>query len=101
MRLTVPAILCLLLVTSAAAERPWVPQPHYGEPNGTFPSWEERVVAQLTNRARSEPATELAGCPAGQCLEAACYTARAPLFWDYDLNQAARFHSLTMGMFPF
>lgn len=103
MRATVSTLLLfLLLVSSAAAQKPWVPRPDYGEPvNGTFPSWEERVVAQLTNRARVEPATELAGCPAGQCLEAACYTARAPLFWNYDLNQAARFHSLTMGMFPF
>jgi Cysteine-rich secretory protein family len=103
MRPTVSAILVLLLlVSSAAAQKPWVPQTDYGEPvNGTFPSWEERVVAQLTNRARVEPAAELAGCPAGRCLEAACYSAKAPLSWNYDLNQAARFHSLTMGMFPF
>ena len=85
-----------------ALAQPSTPQTDYGEPNGTFPSWQERAVAQLTNRARVEPATELAACPAGQCLEAACYSAGvAPLFWHYDLNQAARFHSLTMGKFPF
>jgi len=80
--------VCLLLASSAAA------QP-------AFPSWQERAVAQLTNRARVEPATELAACPPGQCLEAACYARAAPLLWHYDLNQSARFHSLTMGMFPF
>lgn len=75
--------------------------PEYGEPNGTFPSWQERAVAQLTNRARVEPSTEMASCPAGQCLEAACYMPVAPLYWNYDLNQASRFHSLTMAKFPF
>lgn len=67
----------------------------------TFPSWPERAVAQLTNRARVEPSTDLASCPVGRCLEAACYTPVGPLYWNYDLNQAARFHSLTMGKFPF
>jgi uncharacterized protein YkwD len=100
MRLPIPAIVCFLLASSALA-RPATPETNYGEPNGTFPSWQERTVAQLTNRARVEPATELAACPAGQCLEAACYTPSAPLLWHYDLNQSARFHSLTMGMFPF
>jgi uncharacterized protein YkwD len=100
MRLPISAIACLLLVSSVLAQ-PAAIEPLYGEPNGTFPSWQERAVAQLTNRARVEPSTELAACPAGRCLEAACYSPTAPLFWHYDLNQAARFHSQTMGMFPF
>ena len=102
MRTAVSTILCVLAVSSVlAAETPTV-EPNYGESNGTFPTWEERAMAQLTNRARIAPATDLAGCPAGQCLEAACYaTPAAPLIWHYDLNQAARFHSLTLGMFPF
>jgi hypothetical protein len=100
MRLPITALVCLLLVSSVVAQ-PAIPKANYGEPNGTFPSWQEHAVAQLTNRARVEPATELAACPPGQCLEAACYSATAPLFWNYDLNQSARFHSLTMGMFPF
>lgn len=100
MRLPASAIASLLLVSSVLAQ-PAAIEPEYGEPNGTFPNWQERAVAQLTNRARVDPAAELAGCPAGRCLEAACYSPRAPLFWHYDLNQAARFHSLTMGMFPF
>ena len=103
MRLPISAIVSLLLVSSVIAQpaTPAIPEPNVGEPNGTFPSWEERAIAQLTNRARVAPATELAGCPAGRCLEAACYSPAAPLIWHFDLNQAARFHSLTMGMFPF
>ena len=100
MRLPVSAIVCFLLASSLVAQ-PVTPSPNYGETNGTFPSWEERVTAQLTNRARVEPATELVACPAGRCVEASCYSPTAPLFWSYDLNQSSRFHSLTMGMFPF
>jgi hypothetical protein len=92
MRSAISAIVSLLLVSSVLAQ---------SGPNEAFSIWEERAVAQLTNRARVEPAAELADCPSGRCLEAACYTPKAPLFWHYDLNQAARFHSLTMGMFPF
>ena len=90
-----------MVVSSAFAGERMTIEPDYGEPNGTFPNWQERVIAQLTNRARVDPATELAACPSGRCAEAACYSPKAPLFWLYDLNQAARFHSLTMGMFPF
>lgn len=100
MRPPISAIVSLLVVSSALAQ-PRTPEANYGEPNGTFPTWEERAVAQLTNRARVEPDAELETCPAGKCLEAACYSPRPPLIWHYDLNQAARFHSLTMGMFPF
>jgi hypothetical protein len=98
MRLPIAAIACLLALFPAAAQHR-TPQSDYGEPNGTLPNWEERAMAQLVNRARVQPSIELAGCSG--CLEAACYSPTAPLFWNYDLNQAARFHSTTMGMFPF
>jgi uncharacterized protein YkwD len=100
-RLPIAAIIGLLVLSlpSPAAAQPVTP--NYGEPNGTFPSWEERAVAQLTNRARAEPDADLMACPPNHCLEAACYSPTAPLIWNYDLNQSARFHSLTMGMFPF
>ena len=100
MRMAIPAVLHFLLVFSVLAEQPAI-ELHYGEPNGTFPSWQERAISQLTNRARVEPAADLAACPPGNCAEAACYSPVAPLIWHYDLNQAARFHSLTMGTFPF
>ena len=99
MRTALSFLVCLLLASFPALAQPVTA--NYGEPNGTFPSWQERAVAELTNRSRVEPATDLAACPPGACLESACYTAHAPLFWNYDLNQAARFHSTTMGKFPF
>jgi uncharacterized protein YkwD len=98
---TVPSVMVPNEVQSSAVLAEAGIVPDYGEPNGSFPNWQERAVAELTNRARVEPATELAGCPAGQCGEAACYSPVAPLYWNYDLNQSARFHSLTMGKFPF
>jgi hypothetical protein len=101
MRTPISSIACLLIAVCPALAQPLKPKANYGEPNGTFPNWEERAVAQLTNRARVEPATDLAACPPGQCLEAACYSAAGPLYWNYDLNQSARFHSFTMGKFPF
>ncbi|HEX8155719.1 MAG TPA: CAP domain-containing protein, partial [Thermoanaerobaculia bacterium] len=96
MRPLVSAILGVLIVLPALAQ-----QPNYGGSVNGFPSWEERVVAQLTNRARVDPAADLANCQSGNCLESACYAARAPLFWSYDLNQSARFHSASMARFPF
>lgn len=99
MRIPLVAALFLLALAPALPAQPTTPRSDYGEPNGTFPSWEERAIAQLVNRARIEPATELAECPG--CLEKACYSPVAPLLWNYDLNQAARFHSASMGMFPF
>src|SRR5688572_29754692 len=98
MRSPVPAIVCFLLACPVFGQ---AVAPNYGESNGGFPTWAERAVAQLTNRARVAPATELAACPSGRCLEAACYSPTFPLIWHYDLNRAARFHSLSMGMFPF
>jgi MYXO-CTERM domain-containing protein len=56
-----------------------------------FPSWAERVVHQWMNRARADPAAELASC-AG-CGDRACYPPVAPLAYDNRLNRAARFHS--------
>lgn len=93
MRFLVTAFVCLVVVPAVAQ--------NYGEPTGTFPNWQERAMAELTNRARVDPATELAGCPAGQCLESSCYSPIAPVVWNYDLNQSSRFHSASMGRFPF
>lgn len=62
-----------------------------GEPTDGFPSWGERVVFVWTNRARCDPAADLADC--GVCAERACYSPVAPLTWDHNLARAARFHS--------
>jgi len=67
-----------------------------GEASGGFPSWAERVVHQWMNRARVEPAVELASC-GGNCPEAGCYRPQPPLGWDLRLARAARFHSMELG----
>lgn len=100
MRARVPLILSLIAVPSLLAQKAG-PRPNYGEPNTAFPVWQERVVHQLANRARVDPAAELAGCPPGRCLEAACYAAKPPVAWAYALNRSARFHSASMARFPF
>ena len=97
----IPIVVWCLLAAVPAFGQHFVAQPDYGESNGNFPNWQERAVAELTNRARVDPATELAGCPSGQCLEAACYAPIAPLVWNYDLNQSSRFEATSMGKFPF
>ena len=93
MRFFSTAFLCFVVAPAIAQ--------NYGDANGTFPNWQERAVQELTNRARADPATELSGCPSGQCLESGCYPAIAPVIWNYDLNQSSRFHSASMGRFPF
>ena len=62
-----------------------------GEPTDGFPTWAERVVFVWTNRARCDPAADLADC--GSCAERACYSPVAPLTWDHNLARSARFHS--------
>lgn len=69
-------------------------------PVNGFPNWEERVLHQWINRARVEPATELAGCGTNCStaeMQPSCYTPMAPLMWDYELSVAARFHSDSMA----
>jgi hypothetical protein len=67
-----------------------------GEPVDGFPSWAERLVFEWTNRARSDPAADLASCAA--CAERGCYGPVAPLAWDHNLARAARFHSDNLSL---
>ncbi len=55
-----------------------------GEPIGDFPSYEERVLLYLTNRARTAPSDFNPGDP---------YPPSQPLQFDYELTVAARFHA--------
>jgi MYXO-CTERM domain-containing protein len=80
-------IAALAVVTGVSAEASAV-----GEGVGSFPNWAERALHELSNRARVDPQTELAGC-GPDCAEQACYTPMAPLRYRYELNRAARFHS--------
>jgi hypothetical protein len=65
-----------------------------GVPINGFPSWSERMIHVLVNRARSDPAADLADCT--NCLEAPCYTSQPPLEWNVDLARAARFHAANL-----
>jgi len=73
-----------------------------GEEVGGFPNWQERVIHEWMNRARSEPQVEMAQClsmyGAGRCGEAACFTPIAPLVYSQNLTRAARFHSDEMRL---
>jgi hypothetical protein len=70
-----------------------------GAPNNGFPSWFERSILVLTNRARADPATALASClQSGDCPDAPCYSPSPPLVWDIDLNRSARFHSTNLAL---
>jgi MYXO-CTERM domain-containing protein len=64
-----------------------------GVPQDGFPNWMERTDLVLSNRARADPATELAPCKAsGACPDYACYPPAPPLVWAYTLNLSSRFH---------
>lgn len=67
-----------------------------GEPSGGFPNWQERVLHQWINRARSDPQFEMARCGAA-CGEAKCYSPKPPLGWSDALARAARFHADEMA----
>lgn len=80
----------LVLVVTVLLSAP--PAFAVGESVGGFPSWAERVMHQLTNRARVDPQLEMDACGAA-CGEAACYTPQPPLYYKRTLNRAARFHA--------
>ncbi len=64
----------------------------YGESDANgFPNWSERVLLEWTNRARSDPQTDLSGCTS--CGDKACYSAKPPYAYNPDFNRSARFHS--------
>jgi len=68
-----------------------------GTPINGYPGWQERAMVVFTNMVRMAPVayrdTYMAGYqyPTGDILEQ--YPAAPPLFWNYELNQAARFHA--------
>ncbi len=67
----------------------------------SFPSWEERVIYVLTNRARADPMKQQKECVPGaykkcpwfEAADAGCYTPQSPLVWDLGLSKSARFHA--------
>ena len=88
--------VCILSCTTSEVEVGKTRQP-LGEPTDGFPSWSERVVHVWTNRARADPATDLADCTV--CAEKDCYTTPvAPVLWNHNLARAARFHSDNLSL---
>jgi hypothetical protein len=83
--------VALLAIAFAALTAPDALALGESDANG-FPNWAERVYHQWTNRARANPATEMASCGAN-CSEAACYTPQQPLPYDVSVGRSARFHS--------
>lgn len=67
-----------------------------GESVAGFPNYDERVLHMLANRARVAPEIETTACGAN-CPDAACYTAKGPLYYKRELNHAARFHAAHMS----
>jgi hypothetical protein len=88
MTVRVLAAVAVLLIAPAAHA--------VGEEKDGFPNWAERVELEWTNRARVEPSIEMTKCGAMRCGEASCYTPKPPLYWNENLNRAARFHSVHM-----
>ncbi|MFZ5785531.1 MAG: CAP domain-containing protein, partial [Acidobacteriota bacterium] len=64
-----------------------------GVPDNGFPSWEERVILVLTNRARVDPAAESAAVCGGSC---ATYPASKPLDYLAAAGRAARFQTTSL-----
>jgi hypothetical protein len=82
-RLAIVAVL-------ASLSAPAVPLA-YGEPVNGFPSWQDRVLHEWTNRARCDPVKDLKGC-AG-CADKLCYAPMPPVVWHDGAARAARFHA--------
>ena len=107
-----PSLIALVLLSACSVQAPFDEEPAasveqaLGEPILTdagfvFPSWEERVIYVLTNRARTDPMKQQAECTPGgykacpwpEASDGGCYTAQPPLVWDLGLSRAARFHA--------
>ncbi len=68
-----------------------------GESVSGFPSYLERVMHQLINRARADPQVALQSCALTTCPEKACYTPVSPVYYRRELNRSARFHGAEMS----
>jgi hypothetical protein len=87
------SLVGLLVFLCAIAPRAFA----YGEAVNGFPNWNERVLLEWVNRARSDPQADLAGCSSATCAEKACYTtASPPRYLDLNLSHSSRFHTNEM-----
>ena len=79
--LSLGALASILLIAPDASA--------YGEESGGFPKWSERVLLEWANRARVEPAIEMAACGAA-CGEKARVVALLPADRAARLGAQAR-----------
>jgi hypothetical protein len=72
-----------------------------GSPNDGYPSWQERTMIVFTNMVRLAPTAYRDKYMTGYDFPAEgilnLYPAVAPLYWNHELNQAARFHAEDMA----
>ena len=74
----------------------------YGDASSGYPSYEERELHLWTNAARVAPEAFEADYQAGGCSYYVDFsddeqTPQAPLLWNFDLNEAGRYHSDDMA----
>ena len=90
---SIAAATLLLALSPALAEAS-------GEKIDGYPNWDERVLLELTNRARVDPQVEMDLC-GDNCTEAACYSVKTPLYLNRKNSRAARFHGANMKKMGF
>lgn len=70
----------------------------YGDASSGYPSYDERELHLWTNAARVDPEAFESDYQSGGCSYYVDFsedeqTAKQPLLWNFDLNEAGRFHS--------
>ncbi len=70
----------------------------YGDPVDGYPNWAERELHLYTNAARVDPEAheesyQAGGCSFYQHFSDDEQTPKDPVYWQFDLNDAARYHS--------
>jgi uncharacterized protein YkwD len=87
---------------SLALQAPAGAEQGYGVPVGDYPNWPERILLTMTNACRMAPQqfrdAHLAEYPG--ILQYAEYPPVPPLYWNLELNQAARSHAVDMATTP-
>ena len=69
-----------------------------GVPVSGYPNWQERTALVVTNAVRQAPqAYRATYTPYTNILLPASYPAVAPLYWNENLNHAARAHAIDMA----
>jgi hypothetical protein len=93
--LTIPLLLPLVSCTQDAPA-PKISSRSFanGVPQNGFPSWTESVIYVLTNRARVDPATELA--ETCRSCDSVSYAVARPLAYSVKGSRAARFHAASL-----